>query len=180
MFIYAILYLMTFCWTLKTTENPGWQYHDFSTVGKYIFEAKQPCGHNSTINCFLWQFKWNMKVATLQNKRYMCTQRDIFERNSYTKFIRTITLLRNLLGICWIIWKQKHTHTNSIVFFYMYMKSIYLTSLQTKSIKQYNGINNNTIQFIITEVLYMCSMSFQKVKNLAQLYRIHMVVPLDL
>lgn len=24
----------------------------------------------------------------------------------------------------------------------MYMKSIYLTSLQTKSIKQYNGINN--------------------------------------
>lgn len=154
MFIYAILYLMTFCWTLKTTENPGWQYHDFSNVGKYIFEAKQPCGHNSTINCFLWQFKWNMKVATLQNKRYMCTQRDIFERNSYTKFIRTITLLRNLLGICWIIWKQKHTHTNSIVFFYMYMKSIYLTSLQTKSIKQYNGINNNTIQFIITVVFH--------------------------
>lgn len=60
------------------------------------------------------------------------------------------------------------------------MKSIYLTSLQTKSIKQYNGINNNTIQFIITDVLYMCAMSFQKVKNLAQLYRIHMVVPLDL
>lgn len=60
------------------------------------------------------------------------------------------------------------------------MKSIYLTSLQTKSIKQYNGINNNTIQFKITDVLYMCSMSFQKVKNLAQPYRIHMVVPLDL
>lgn len=60
------------------------------------------------------------------------------------------------------------------------MKSIYLTSLQTKSIKQYNGINNNTIQSIITDVLYMCSMSFQKVKNLAQPYRIHMVVPLDL
>lgn len=57
------------------------------------------------------------------------------------------------------------------------MKSIYLTSLQTKSIKQYNGINNNTIQFIITDVLYMC---FQRVKNLAQPYRIHMVVPLDL
>lgn len=37
----------------------------------------------------------------------------------------------------------------------MYMKSIYLTSLQTKSIKQYNGINNNTIQFIITDVLYI-------------------------
>lgn len=64
----------------------------------------------------------------------------------------------------------------------MYMKSIYLTSLQTKSIKleSYNGINNNTIQFIITDVLYVCSMSFQKVKNLAQPYRIHMVVPLDL
>lgn len=60
------------------------------------------------------------------------------------------------------------------------MKSIYLTSLQTKSIKQYNGINNNTIQFIITDVLYMCSMSLQKVKNLAQPYRIHIVVPLDL